>query len=74
MLKSRGSTGGAMLLKVGPVGTPRFDTEAPGVGQHGGCATCVQPSGMVYPVLQAAGTGRALVGAHYSGFAETATE
>lgn len=57
--------GGMMLMKMAPVGTPLFDVEAPGVGQHGGCTTCVAPSRMVYPVLAASGKGQAAYAEQY---------
>jgi poly(3-hydroxybutyrate) depolymerase len=61
-MMSRGSTGGALLLKMAPVGTPLFDAEAPGVGLHGDCVTCRQANPP--PQIPPTGVGAKLVEQH----------
>ena len=73
-LLSKGSMGGMMLMKMAPSGTPLFDIEAPGVGQHGGCTACTAPSRMVYPVLAKSGLGdRAYAEQYLRSYSNTST-
>jgi hypothetical protein len=72
VLKSRGSTGGTMLLKHAPAGTPKFDAESPGVGYLGDCTTC-RNTGPT-PELPRSGVGDREVAAQYRGFHDTSSE